>query len=155
MKILLSVTAFLTLASCSHMSAQTLRSPSSIKDILLSVDLSSKELRVVEGGQNIGEFKIHVKDPYKNPQCRTSPVAGKYPVVKKDLIYKSQQYGVIAHYAIAYRAPGGLFLIKEDDGKKNVGGGHCGVTLSDGQGSKLFALIEHAELKQLQVEIFN
>jgi hypothetical protein len=155
MKKLLSITGFLILASWSHVSLSSVGSPSSQKDILLSVDLGNKELRVLEGGQIIGEFKIHMKDPYKNPQCRSSPEAGKYPVINKELIYKSQQYGVIGHYAIAYRAPGGLFLIKEDDGTKSVAGGHCDVMLGNAQGSKLFALIEHAEPKHIVVEIFN
>lgn len=155
MKYLLSVMALFALASCSHHTQAPNRGPTSEGEVLISIDISRNELRVLDHGHPIGEFKFHVKDPYKNPQCKSSPKPGKYPVVNKDLVYKSERYGVVAHYAIGYSASGAVFLIKEDNGSKVVRGGHCGVMLSDGQGRKLFALIAHVQPKDMLVEIFN
>ena len=156
MKNLLFLTVLLSLFSCSHQPSQLVRSPSSQLEIVLSIDLSGKDLRVIEGGQNMGEFKIHMKDPTKHAFCKTTPPLGKFPVVRKELVYSSSGYGVIANYAIGYKATNGMvFLIKEDDGRKYVHGGHCGVMLSDGNGSKLFALIEKAKPKDITVEIFE
>jgi hypothetical protein len=156
MKKLFLLIGFITLISCSHQSHPVMRHPSSEKDFTIMVDLGNKDLHVIEAGQTVGEFKIHMKDPAKNSQCKTSPNAGKFPVLKKELIYTSPNYGVIAHYAIGYKAgPGLIYLIKEDDGKKSVHGGHCGVMLSEGDGNKLFALLGDVEPKDITVEIFN
>jgi hypothetical protein len=133
-----------------------MRNPSSDKEFTIMVDLGNKDLHVIEAGQSVGEFKIHMKDPRKNSQCKSYPVAGKFPVLKKELIYTSPSYGVMAHYAIGYKAgPGLTYLIKEDDGKKSVPGGHCGVMLNEGDGNKLFGLLGDVEPKDILVEIFN
>jgi hypothetical protein len=157
MKNVFFFTALISLFSCSHQMKLVERDPSSQhnKQIVLLIDLENKDLHVVEDAQTIGEFKIHFKDLEKNPQCITGLTPGKFHVLKKEIVHQSQQYGVICNYAITYQHGPAHFMIREDNGQKAVCGGHCGVLLKDGDGKKLFELLDKSQPKNIMIEIFR